>query len=671
MNRELDLETGAVIDDTPENYLEKELASTPTINAITKEEFEDRVSKVFDILWSVLAKSFGPGGAGTFVSVYPAFYNTKDGFNIMKNLTFDRKLDQVICNMVSSVCDRLNFTVGDGTTTATIASRSMYKAYKENPYFQENKILPRIILKKMDEYKNIIIEKLKEESVQIQSDDPQELYENIRKVVSISSNDNEELTEMIASAYKELMYPALTCTLAKDGITKIDIVNGFKANVCLTDEKYVNNDSRTLVESNLDVLVFDHKVTGDTYRAILKPLAEQVGGRGRRLVCIAPYYDETALTSFIGKEIMDEMKKTGSAKLILCACGNSTAKDKLALGDLAMLLNTILITSAMEREMIKTIGDSPNGIYDVFDLDNREIPEINIAVISGERTLSLEKYEAGKEYDTVNKGQDNLYRVGFCSNATIGLDTSIFSGFYYDERDYQIFRNEAKANLEETRKKCETIGTYSGKLLDDQNRYFSLGLKIGIIEVGATSEINQGYLKDTVDDAIKAAESAYNNGVVLGCNVSTLRIIKSLMKSVEDDKSLDHAILNILYTGFRSVYATVLENVIEDKEFAVESNEDAIEDITKYIKINTRISDVTLPEDFEVAPNDLIRSINVTKSFYDVIIDYSISHNVVFNLGTAQFTKDVINSTQTDREILKATIDLLALLITGNQLVLR
>ena len=42
----------------------------------------------------------------------------------------------------------------------------------------------------------------------------------------------------------------------------------------------------------------------------------------------------------------------------------------------------------------------------------------------------------------------------------------------------------------------------------------------------------------------------------------------------------------------------------------------------------------------------------------------------MLDLSTGEFNKDVINSTETDKEILKATIDLLSLLITGNQLVL-
>jgi hypothetical protein len=52
-----------------------------------------------------------------------------------------------------------------------------------------------------------------------------------------------------------------------------------------------------------------------------------------------------------------------------------------------------------------------------------------------------------------------------------------------------------------------------------------------------------------------------------------------------------------------------------------------------------------------------------------MIIEYSIMHHKVFDVSDMNFTSDVVNSLQTDEEILKATIDLIALLITGNQMV--
>ena len=56
-------------------------------------------------------------------------------------------------------------------------------------------------------------------------------------------------------------------------------------------------------------------------------------------------------------------------------------------------------------------------------------------------------------------------------------------------------------------------------------------------------------------------------------------------------------------------------------------------------------------------------------TLYDFLIEFSVQTETVFDLTTKKFSKDVINSLQTDDEVLTATIDLLTLLISGNQMV--
>ena len=56
-------------------------------------------------------------------------------------------------------------------------------------------------------------------------------------------------------------------------------------------------------------------------------------------------------------------------------------------------------------------------------------------------------------------------------------------------------------------------------------------------------------------------------------------------------------------------------------------------------------------------------------TLHDVIVRYSIISKQVFDVSKKEFTKNVINSSQTDKEVLKATIDLISLLIVGNQMV--
>ena len=127
--------------------------SEPAINIISKEEFEDRVGKVFHLLWKTLSKSFGPYGAPTIIYNYPWSHVTKDGYTIMKNLSFNASetlVDQAISDMAADICGRLNYSVGDGTTSAVISTNSIYQNYmsrRVKTYFQEILLSTLIISK--------------------------------------------------------------------------------------------------------------------------------------------------------------------------------------------------------------------------------------------------------------------------------------------------------------------------------------------------------------------------------------------------------------------------------------------------------------------------------------------------------------------------------------------
>ena len=463
---------------------------------------------------------------------------------------------------------------------------------------------------------------------------------------------------MIANLYRELGYPAITSTLSKDGVTKATVVKGYKCNVSLTDKLYVNNDSGTMEDtSGANVLIFDHKITSRTYDKILKPLSNESKMRGKHLVVIAPYYDEMALSGSIQNDLNKEYKQFKDINLVLTVCRNSGV-DKTNLNDLAMLMNTSVITSPIEKMLCDAL-EAGDPTYKHFNLDNRSIPNIQIATTTpGSNNLTL---------DTYKDGMDNVFqkdwvcdvRVGYCDFISIGLKESTFSGFYYDKDIYKVYMDEAKKEYEDAHKKAENVGaSYSFDLANKQQRLHSLGLKTGVIEVGSDTELSQTYKRDMVDDAIKAAASAYNNGIILGCNVTLLKVIENLIKRErmnENESDIDEIILNMIYDGFRNVYVTILDNVFHNGIFR--GNSDNVND---WMRENTKYGDIF---------HTRVGFMNCT--IHDAIIDYSIREGVVFDLGTGEFNDMVINSAETDKEILKATMDLLKLLIVGNQLILR
>ena len=97
----------------------------PMSNTLDKREFQERVKKVFNAIADKIGKSLGPGGETTFIANYPYIHPTKDGYTIMKSLSFDLFIDDIIKDMADKICSRLNYTVGDGTTSAIMATNSV------------------------------------------------------------------------------------------------------------------------------------------------------------------------------------------------------------------------------------------------------------------------------------------------------------------------------------------------------------------------------------------------------------------------------------------------------------------------------------------------------------------------------------------------------------------
>lgn len=662
----------------------------PAINVITKEDFEERVRKVFNLLYNTLAKSFGPYGAVTLIYNYPYAHATKDGFTIAKNLSMDCSetiTDQAIADMAINICGRLNFTVGDGTTSAIIATNSIFQNYMKNKdYFTSKLILPRDIMAKYEVIKEKVIENLKKKVTTVRTSDREQLSKNIHDVVYISSNGNDEITNYISDMYKEIGCPAITCQTSPDGVTRAETINGYQLKLNLIDRIYINNDDKTMDVKNADIVILSVKVTRDIYERILIPLNEVARSLGRNLIVAAPVYDENTINQRIKPDLVAEYKSQHKINMILTSYRAATSFDRQIIEDFAMLTNTTVIDGPLSRRICEAAGSQ--RIFEIFNIFDREIPGINTCIVGSAQVYAY-PYDTGDSEKVLADHNDIAYqymdtedgtarfpyekriRLGFVKSASLGLNKSVFSDFkdsktgftIYDEETYEKVKSEAEEKLNSAIDKYKNLGTFNLEVGQCQERFYALDLKIGIIYVGGDSELSIALLKDAVDDAIKAASSAFYHGIINGCNVSLIQSISEL----EAEDETEQMLINILRDGFRDVYKTVLKNAFSTK-YMDSNNIDAktreFKENCDYIFGNTD----EIFEDNDVL-NEVLKDPHV-KSVQDVIVEYSVKIGKVFDLSTKRFSTTVINSEQTDEEILKATIDLISLLIVGNQMVI-
>lgn len=655
--------------------------SEPRVNVISKESYETRVEKVFKLLWSTLSKSFGPYGAPTLIYNYPYSHVTKDGFTIMKNLSMDASeqlVDQAIANMASDVCGRLNYAVGDGTTSAVIATYSIYNNYlKYKKELDVNMVMPRDIIYSIKNLKNDIIAELDKYRQSIRSENPDELYNNIYNVVYISSNGDEEISNYIASLYKELKFPGISCELATDGITKKRLINGFKLDLVLNDKLYINSDNDSMSESNCDIVILNVRITKEVYDKILKPLNEQSRIRGRKLIVCASTYDETALMQTIRRDLTNEYQKTKDINMVLTTYRSVSEYLRLTINDFATLCNTIIIDRSIKNDIIEKL-DSGKSILEVFNFDERDnIPNLTCLAQSKDGAVKCTNTDIIKgKFNKIFELDEDAVRVGFAGNVNIGMKNSTFSDFYYNQNSYDAILKDAEITMRETEERYKKLGTFNLVVNQAQQRYYALKLKMGVIEVGGDSELSQKLFKDSVDDAIKAAASAYDHGIILGCNVllinsitAILNAAEELYKTVPSRKLMTEIIvLKILRDGFVDVYKTVLSNAFPNSTLYFKTKDDIKEKLLEIFHENI------LPDDFDECADIIIANAKKRCNYanltvHDIIIETSMFMNLVFDVTTKRFTNKVINSTQTDEEIVTATVDLISILMTGNQMI--
>ena len=684
--------TTKINDNTKKTNSYKTFESEPRINVVSKECMEERISKIFKILWETLSKSFGPYGAPTIISKYPFRHVTKDGFTIMKNLMFDLSdgpIDQDIANMASDICGRLNYTVGDGTTSAIIATYSIYNSYKNN-FKIDDSVMPRDIMKRYKKIMNNIIDNLQQKAIPVRKDNMDDLYDDIYRIVNVSSNGDEEITELISSMYKELGSPSITCSLSPDGVTRKNIVDGYKANVKLADKKYINTDDNSLSLSECDVLVFTTKITEDIYRNILKPVNEHSRMRGRKLLVCGVQYDEIAIRTVIQNDLNKEFAETGSMNMVLCGMRSFSKHDRVCINDFATLMGTTIIDSSRIHYIQNKMSTGSN-IMELLNMDNRKIDGIKALYFKRVKdTNEMIKFISTKDSPELPEGSvsygssldmdEDYINIGYTRECKIGLDSSVFMDLVYNEKDYEVLVSDAKEEMEATIDKYAKLGTFNIEVNQAQERYYNLNLKMGLIEVGADSELSQTMIKDTVDDAIKAAASAYRHGIVRGCNLDLIKTIEEY-RDTNDLDTIDEMLVDILLIGFKDVFKTVLRNAYGNKRiYSINKGLSIQSDSIRDYLISSYNGNLNIP--FNMLGDDFLTSVlNETKVYRDdngeeyvlltdIIQNMSLISNKTFDISKAEFNDTIVNSMQTDREILIATVDLISILIMGNQYVI-
>jgi chaperonin GroEL len=234
--------------------------------------------------------TLGPKGRNVIIEeVFGGPKITKDGVTVAKSITFEDKYKNLGAELVKSVANKANDEAGDGTTTATVLARAIFREGCKSIAGGMNPMdLRRGINIAIDK----IVERLKEMSTPVKG------KSEIASVASISANNDKELGNLIAELFEKVGNSGgITVEEGKTIQHEIEFVEGLKFDRGFQSPYFATNPKNNNCElENPMILISNHKVTN--LQSILKFLEVAIQ-HNRPLLIISEEVETEPLTALI------------------------------------------------------------------------------------------------------------------------------------------------------------------------------------------------------------------------------------------------------------------------------------------------------------------------------------------------------------------------------------
>jgi len=281
-------------------------------------------------LADAVAVTMGPKGRNVVIEQsFGAPKVTKDGVTVAKSIEFKATpMIDVGSQLVKTVASKTNDVAGDGTTTATVLARAIFREGCKAVAAGMN---PMDIKRGMDQAAKVVLDDLSAQAIMIDSP------ESIRNVATIAANGDEAIGKLITEAFEKVGKDG-TITVS-DGKTmehELELVEGMKFDRGYISPYFITNAKAQKVEfESPHILLFEKKIS--SVQAIL-PILEQVAKTQKPLLIIAEDLDGEALTMLIVNKLR------GGLKVAAVKAPGFGDNRKSIIQDLAVLTGAELIS---------------------------------------------------------------------------------------------------------------------------------------------------------------------------------------------------------------------------------------------------------------------------------------------------------------------------------------
>jgi chaperonin GroEL len=249
---------------------------------------------------------------------------------------------------------------GDGTTTATILARSIYK---EGQKLSAAGVNPMVLKRSIDKGVFAVVEELKKLSK------PTKGKTEIAQIGIISANNDVKVGRLISEAMEKVgKEGVITVEEAKGMETSLEIVEGMQFDRGYLSPYFVTDPEK--MEVNLDspyILIHETKISS---MKDLLPLLEDVAKKGKSLLIIAEDVDGEALATLVINKLR------GTLQVAAVKAPGFGDRRKAMLGDIAVLTGAQVVSEDLGVKLINiTTKDLGNCTKIKIDKDNTTIVE--------------------------------------------------------------------------------------------------------------------------------------------------------------------------------------------------------------------------------------------------------------------------------------------------------
>ena len=283
-----------------------------------------------DTLAKAVGSTLGPTGRNVILSKsFGGPLVTKDGVTVSKEIELNDPFENMGAKLVNVVASKTSDVAGDGTTTATILARAIYREGLRNVTSGAN---PTAVRRGIEKAVEVAVNELHDKLSR-----PVSKKEEIAQVGSISANNDPTIGAMLADAVEKVGRDGvITVEEGKTASTVLEFVEGMQFDKGYLSPYFVTSPT-TMEVLFEDALILLHEKKISSLREMI-PLLEKVAQSGKPLLIVAEDVEGEALATLVVNKLR------GVLNIAAVKAPGFGDRRKAMLGDMAVLTGGTVIS---------------------------------------------------------------------------------------------------------------------------------------------------------------------------------------------------------------------------------------------------------------------------------------------------------------------------------------